>query len=116
MFYKHIVKAVLLSSFLGAAPTVSAIGPVKNVSLNEEYLARLTPADQARATAVKDRLEAIMAMDRSAMDRAEKRAMREEVRVLKGEAEALNERADGSVIYISTAGLIIIILLLIILL
>lgn len=116
MIHRSIPHTLFLASFMTLTVPAIAGGPVRNVTIHEEHLAKLSEADQQRALAIRDRLEEMMATDRTAMDRSEKRAMREEVRSLKAEAEVLNQRAGGSVIYISTAGLIIIILLLIILL
>lgn len=90
--------------------------PEKKITIDQEALARLSTEDQARALAIRDRLEEVTNLDRSAMDRSTRRAIREEVRALKAEAAELDQRAGGTVIYLSTAGIIIIILLLIILL
>jgi hypothetical protein len=116
MIQRTIPPALFIALSMAITTPALAAGPVKNVTINAENLARLSPQDQTRALAIRDRLEAITAMDRGAMDRADKKAVRAEVRSLKAEAEALNQRAGGTVVYISTAGLIIIILLLIILL
>lgn len=116
MITRTIPQTLLFASFMAMAAPAVAAGPVKDVSINEANLAKLAQEDQVRALEIRDRLEAITAMDRSTMDRAEKQAARAEVRALKAEADALAQRAGGTVIYLSTAGIIIIILLLIILL
>lgn len=58
-----------------------------------------------------DRLEEIKAMDKSEMTRAEKKALRKEVRAIKSEL-----RTTSSGVYLSVGAIIIIILLLILLL
>lgn len=58
-----------------------------------------------------DRLEEIKAMDKSEMTRAEKKALRKEVREIKSEL-----RFTGNGVYLSVGAIIIIILLLILLL
>lgn len=112
----NVTGPLLAAALVLVAAPAAANGPVKRVSINDRHLAALPPADQERALAIRDRLEAIMAMDRQDMDRAERRSIRAEVRSLKAEAGELNKRAGGTVLYISTAGIIIILLLLIILL
>lgn len=87
--------------------------PPREVRLHDARFAQLSPMEQQRVLDLKDRLEVIMATDRSALDQDHRRDLRAEWKVLKGEMREANR--NGSVIYISTAGLIIIILLLIIL-
>lgn len=58
-----------------------------------------------------DRLEEIRAMDKSNMSRAEKKALRKEVKAIKAEL-----RSTGNGVYLSVGAIIIIILLLILLL
>jgi hypothetical protein len=58
-----------------------------------------------------NRLEEIKAMDKSNMTRAEKRALRKEVRAIKAEL-----KSTGNGVYLSVGAIIIIILLLILLL
>lgn len=112
---KKLIPALFVAFLATSAPAL-AIGPVKNVTINEENLAKLDEADQARVLAIRDRLEVITATERSALTKAERKDLRAEVKELTREADALNARAGGTVIYLSTAGIIIIILLLIILL
>ena len=58
-----------------------------------------------------DRLKEIKAMDKSDMNRSEKKALRKEVRAIKS-----NLKASGNGVYLSVGAIIIIILLLILLL
>jgi hypothetical protein len=88
--------------------------PHREVRINEERLALLPPEDQQRVLEIRDRLEALIATDRSSLDRTERAELRTEWKELKGEMEKYNR--NGNTVYISTAALIIIILLLIILL
>lgn len=57
-----------------------------------------------------DRLEEIKAMDKSGLERAEKKALRKEVRAIKTQL-----RTTGNGIYISAGALIVIVLLILIL-
>jgi SMC interacting uncharacterized protein involved in chromosome segregation len=70
-----------------------------------------TKAVQAEVAKLETRLESIRAMDKSTLDRSEKRVLRKEVRAIKAE---LKEKRHG--VYVSVGAFIIIILLLIILL
>ena len=85
----------------------------KCIRIDHENLAKLNPSDQARVLAIADRLETISALDRSALSRDERRALRSETRDLKREADAFNR--GGTVIYISAGTLIIILLIILIL-
>ncbi len=104
------------------APTLAALlmcgtvtaAPGREVHLDSARFAALTPDEQAHVLDLKFRLETIIATDRSTLDREERKALRSDWRALKEEMADANR--SGSVVYISTAGLIIIILLLIILL
>jgi hypothetical protein len=87
----------------------------REVRINEERFRKLDPAQQERVLFIVHRTEEIAAMDRTTLTKAERKELREEIRALRNEAQAINAAAGGTVIYIST-GLIIIILLLIILL
>ena len=63
---------------------------------------------------IKDRLDVLIATDRSTFTAPQRAELRDELNGLKHEMKQYNR--NGNVIYISTGGLIIIILLLIILL
>jgi hypothetical protein len=66
--------------------------------------------ESAKVTALITRLNEIKAMDKSAMTSSEKKDLRKEVRTIKKEVK------DGGGVYISVAGLLLVIILLIILL
>lgn len=108
----HLALATLAIGNTTAAATTSL--PAREVHITAEGLARLPLADQQRVLELKERLEDIIATDRSALDRSQRTALRGEWKELKAEMKEFNR--NGNVIYISTAGLIIIVLLLIILL
>ena len=104
------VAAMLcISHSASAAPRTE-----REVRINTERFALLPVAEQERVLEIKCRLETLMATDRSALEPMQRRELRSEWRELKGEMNEVNR--NGNVIYISTAGLIIIIILLIILL
>jgi predicted PurR-regulated permease PerM len=71
----------------------------------------LTAEESAKVTALVNRVNEINAMDRSSMSRSEKKALRNELRSIKREVN----KTQGSVVYISS-GLLILIIVLIILL
>ena len=115
------LSLVLASLIMVSAPSLQAapIAPSeplgrKEVHINQERLAQLPLEDQQRVLAIKDRLEIIIATDRSNLDRDQRTELRAEWKDLKDEMKEYNR--NGNAVYISTAGLIIIILLLIILL
>lgn len=114
---KRISSLLLLAAF-AVMPSSGAFAaaPEKNVRIDEVNLAKLCPEDQQRALYIAERLEVITNTDRSDLNAAERKALRQEARGLKHEADVLNKRAGGTVIYLSTAGVIIILLILIILL
>lgn len=82
--------------------------------IHPENFAKLDPQQQERVLAIGARWEAIANMDRSELDRSDRKALRAEVKALKAEAKAINR--GGTVIYLSSAAIIIIILLLILIL
>lgn len=101
-------------ALLLATPANALDRPVREVRINAENLAKLPPEQQQRVLEIKNRLEELMAVDRTAIDPSDRAAMRSELKALKREMKAHNR--DGTVIYLSTAGIIIILLILIILL
>lgn len=88
--------------------------PSREVIIDNDRFEQLTCEEQAHVLDIKSRLETILATDRSQLDATERKTLRSDWKALKEEMAEVNR--DGSAIYISTAGLIIIILLLIILL
>lgn len=113
---KHLTTLLAASaSLLLTAPASAAAPPrEREVRINAENLAKLPQEDQERVLEIKDRLEVLMATERSSITPEQRGELRTEWNDLKREMKQYNQ--NGNVIYISTAGLIIIILLLIILL
>lgn len=104
----------LFSFFLSASVLSAAPAGDRHVIVNEARLQALSAEDQRSVLELRDKLDAVLATDRSTLDRSERKALRDEYRSLKKEMNHYN--AGGTVIYLSTAGVIIILLLLIILL
>jgi uncharacterized protein (DUF2141 family) len=100
----HIMTAATLLSFV---PTTSK---AENVFKPKEKV-ELTAEQAKQAEVMMNRLEEIKAMDKSNMTRAEKKALRKEVKSIKMAMADLN----GGV-YLSVGAIIIIVLLLILLL
>lgn len=69
------------------------------------------PAVEARLLEIESRIDEIRAMDRSDMTKAERKAMKKELKELKAQS-----RAMGGGVYLSVGAIIIIILLLILIL
>jgi hypothetical protein len=86
----------------------------RRVSVDHERLQNMSPEDQQAVLIIQQRLEGILATDRSTLNREQRKELRAEYKGLEREMEHYN--AGGTVIYVSTAGIIIILLLLIILL
>jgi hypothetical protein len=78
---------------------------------NETTTSNPTSEVPAHVQVMLDRLEEIKEMDKSNLNRAEKKALRKEVRAIKKEL-----RSTGNGVYLSVGAIIIIILLLILLL
>lgn len=112
-FSKQLFRVLFLILCSGVLVHTASASEPKSIRIDQENLARLSPADQARVLAIADRLETITAMDRSALSRDERNCLREETRELKRDASAFNR--DGTVIYISAGTLIIILLIILIL-
>lgn len=80
---------------------------------DKEKIARMTEEEKnARIAVMKSRVEEIRDMDRSTLSRAERKALRHELRDLNKEAKAMGRGG----IYISLTGILIIILILILVL
>lgn len=95
------ILLVSLSSF--SSPIIAAEKNSKTPTETKEV--------QAEVAKLETRLETIRAMDKSTLDRSEKRVLRKEVRAIKSE---LKDKRHG--VYVSVGAFIIIILLLVILL
>ncbi|HLX90353.1 MAG TPA: hypothetical protein VKR32_01640 [Puia sp.] len=87
--------------------------PNDNAKTVKERIAKMTPVQkEIRITEIKERIAEIKAMDKSQLTKAERKDLRRELKDMKKEVKEMNP----TYIYISGAGLVIIILLLIILL
>ncbi len=98
----QVIKSLFLVAMMALASPAFAV-TTKPVALTEE-----TP--EQKVERIQKRIEEIKAMDRSKMSRAERKALKKEVRQMREEAKALS----GGV-YISVGALLIIILLILIL-
>lgn len=112
---KYILHGLLglTSLAITAAAQAAPVGERK-VVVDQERLRTMSPSDQQAVLDLQERLEAILATDRSMLTTEERKELRAEYKGLKQEMKEHN--AGGTVIYLSTAGIIIILLLLIILL
>jgi len=97
--------AVVLVSLACTAPTfASTVDPVKTEISND-------PAAAAKTEVLLNRLKEIKDMDKSDLSRAERKALRKEVKEIKA-----TMKASGNGVYLSVGAIIIIILLLILIL
>lgn len=100
----YLITVLTLAIF--AAP-VSRAATTSNDPVKDKVANMTTEEKKARAEEIKKRVYEIKAMDKSSLTRAERKALRSELREMKKEARAI----EG--FYISVGALIIIILLLI---
>ncbi|MCW5899588.1 MAG: hypothetical protein KIT10_09990 [Flavobacteriales bacterium] len=110
----HILAGALLALAMPSMAAHSFPAKERTVTIDEARFHALPVEQQAEVLRIADRLETIIATDASSLTREERAAMRGEWRELKQEMKALNR--GGTVIYLSTGGLILLIILLIILL
>lgn len=108
MNIKKNLLALLMLCLVFASP-VHAITIDPNP--RNEKPAELTPEQKARLDAIQNRVQEIKSMDKSNLTKAERKALRQELRSMKKEAKAI-----GGGVYLSIGAIIIIILLLILLL
>jgi hypothetical protein len=87
-----------------------SLGAFTTVNASEKNPAKTTTEIPAEIQVMLNRLEEIKDMDKSEMERAEKKELRKEVRAIKSEI-----RSSGNGIYISVGAIIIILLLIILL-
>ena len=80
-------------------------------SANEKNDKALTASQQVKLEQLTNRVEQIRSMDKSNLDRQQKRALRSELREMKSEANAIS---NGGIYLSVTALLVIIVILLII--
>lgn len=110
-------KLALSAALIVSVPAFANAAPIgeRTVVIQQERFDRLSVDDQQAVLDLQQRLETLLATDRSALSALERAELRKDFKEMKSEMKSYNA-AGGNVIYISTAGLIIIILLLIILL
>lgn len=114
---RSLPKLVLSAALAATVPAFANAAQIgeRTVVIHQERFERLSEEDQRAVLELQQRLETLLATDRSALSASERSALRKDFKEMKAEMKSY-KAAGGSVIYISTAGLIIIILLLIILL
>lgn len=106
--------ALTCVTLLNAAPVDSTSAPDGKVTIDSARFKALPADQQERVTYIVDRLNTLAATDVRTMERSERKALRSEVKALEREARDLNR--GGTVIYLSTGAIILILILLIILL
>lgn len=105
----HLLPA--LAVLFSCSFTAQASG-LTNREIKEQVAAMSTNEKEARSEAIKNRVEEIKNVDKYKLTTAEKKAMKEEMKMMRKEAKAMG----GGGVYISLAGILIIILLLILIL
>lgn len=90
---------------------VMLISTVNIASASEKNDKALTPTQQVKLEQLTNRVEQIRKMDKSELNRQEKRALRAELKQMKSEANAIS---NGGIYLSVTALLVIIVILLII--
>ena len=106
---KILLLAILLMCTFS---TVNVNAAINKKDLKAKVAAMTEEQKEARIQQIKDRVEEIKQMDKSELSRADRKQLKQELRDMNKEAKALG---SGGV-YISLAGLVIIILLLILIL
>jgi hypothetical protein len=102
-----------LSSVNVSANSLSNSGTGESPKIMKERIAKMTPDQkQARVLEIKERVKEIKEMDKSQLSKEEKKALRSELKEMKKEAREMGP----TYVYISGAGVVLIIILLIILL
>lgn len=106
---KILLLAILLMCTFS---TVNVNAAINKKDLKAKVAAMTEEQKEARIQQIKDRVEEIKQMDKSELSKADRKQLKQELRDMNKEAKALG---SGGV-YISLAGLVIIILLLILIL
>jgi Skp family chaperone for outer membrane proteins len=105
------MKKLSLYAMLLLVSLSSVSSPLHAAEKNPTTITSTSKDAKAEVDKLVTRLETIRAMDKSTLDRSEKRVLRKEVRAIKSE---LKDKRHG--VYVSVGAFIIIILLLVILL
>jgi len=111
---KHFTASIAFVAMTAFATPAFAKETKTHFKIDQANFQKLNPQEQQRVLEIGARWDAIANMERSDLDKADRKELRAEVSALKAEAKTYNRH--GTAIYLSTAGIIIIILLLIILL
>ena len=102
-----------LSSINVSATSHISLDPGDNAKTIKERISKMTPEQKdARAAEIKVRVQEIKSMDKSQLTSEQRKALRKELRAMKKEAKQMGP----TYVYISGAGVILIIILLIIIL
>ncbi|QJD97466.1 hypothetical protein HH214_17090 [Mucilaginibacter robiniae] len=108
----YLLAATLMLS-LGAFTSQASTVIDENGKVNKEVVAAMTTEQkQARVDEIKERVNEIKAMDKSSLNKAERKELKSELKSMKKEANALG----GGGVYLSVGAIIIIILVLILIL
>jgi hypothetical protein len=105
------MKTIRIIQFFTFALMLSLASPALATVAEPSITTPVTETPEARIQRIQNRIDEIKAMDKSQMSRAERKALKKEVRAMRDEVKALS----GGV-YISIGALLVIILLLILLL
>lgn len=103
---------VLALTLLLSVTTTLNAAPLAKKAIEEKVMAMTAEQKETRIAEMKQRVEQIKAMDKSQLSKADRKALRQELRNMNKEARAISSGG----IYISLGALIIIVLLLILLL
>lgn len=116
----HMRRPIHAAAILGFTAMAAFSTPVfakdakTHFKIDQANFQKLNPQEQQRVLEIGARWDAISNMDRSQLDKSDRKELRSEVRSLKAEAKTYNR--NGTAIYLSTGAIIIIILLLILIL
>ena len=108
-----LLRFVALAGLFLSVGQTRAAAP-RQVVVDQAVLGSLPLEQQARVIDLQCRLETLLATDKSTLGKEERQALRSDYRAMKDEMAAINR--DGTVIYLSTGAIIIIVLLLILIL
>jgi Flp pilus assembly protein TadB len=112
-FLGSITLLLLLSTINLSAAAHAPVYPNENNKTIKERISKMSIQEkEARAMEIKQRVQEIKAIDKSQLTSDQRKALRQELKEMKKEARQLSP----TYIYISGAGLVLIIILLIILL
>ncbi|MDT3402781.1 hypothetical protein [Mucilaginibacter terrae] len=107
----YLLMTTLMLSFV--AFTSNAATKEDGINYKEYYATKTAEERNARVEEIKTRVDEIRAMDKSQLTKADRKALRAELKDLKKEA---NAASTGGGIYLSVGAIIIIILVLILIL